>query len=136
MRIIIVCVALLCMVASVESRDTVLKMSISKSLRHGRASGAIGRDVRLQFGARRVRGGQRRYTANRKTNSFNKTDREACEWVFFSAVRALQDRARKKGVHRVTGIISYYKKRAYSSSSVYECHVGNIVAGVTLRGNI
>lgn len=136
MKYLVILLLLLFAATTLQARDTVLMMSIHNSLKKGRAIGAIGRDVSLQFGNRRLYRGQRKYTANRKTNAVNKTDREACEWAFFSSVRSLQDRARSKGVRRVTGIISYYKKRPRSSSSKYECHVGNIVAGVALRGNI
>ena len=31
---------------------------------------------------------------------------------------------------------AYYKKKAYSSPSQYECHTGNIIGGVALKGDI
>jgi len=121
---------------SLQARNTVIMMPIKKALKRGMEEGILDRGIKLQFGRRNVYGRQRAYTANRKTNAFNKTDREACEWAFLSAVRSLQDRARQKGVRRVTGIISYYNRRPRSSSSTYECHAGRVVAGVVLRGNI
>ena len=136
MKSILVLALLLFTVTSLQARDTKLKMPINSALKKGRAQGIIDPGVSLQFGKRARRGRQGTYTANRKTNSMNKTDREACEWAFFSAVKSLQDRARQRGVRRVTGIISYYNKRSRSSSSTYECHAGGIVAGVVLRGNI
>ncbi|MEA3455716.1 MAG: excinuclease ABC subunit A [Campylobacterota bacterium] len=136
MKPILVVTLLIFAAASLQARDTTLMMPINSALKKGRAQGIIDPRISLQFGKRSRRGNQGTYTANRKTNSFNKTDREACEWAFFSAVKSLQDRARQRGVRRVTGIISYYDKRPRSSSSTYECHAGGVVAGVVLRGNI
>ena len=136
MKSILVLALLLFTITSLQARDTKLMMPIHSALKKGRAQGIIDPGVSLQFGKRARRGRQGTYTANRKTNAFNKTDREACEWAFFSAVKSLQDRAYQRGVRRVTGIISYYDKRPRSSSSTYECHAGGVVAGVVLRGNI
>ncbi len=136
MKSILVVILLVFTTTSLQARDTKLILPVNSALKKGRAQGIIDPRISLQFGKRSRRGGQRSYTANRKTNSFKKSDRQACEWAFFSAVKSLQDRAHQRGVRRVTGIISYHKKRPRSSRSTYECHVGGIVAGVVLRGNI
>jgi hypothetical protein len=72
--------------------------------------------------------------SNRKSNFFNKSDREGCEWVFLSAVLALQARARQLGANAVVGIKSVYRGGDFSSSTEYECGAGNVVGGVALRG--
>jgi len=136
MKLLGILLVLALMSVSSYSRDTTLHLSINQALKKGRASGVIDRRIHLQFGNRKLHGGQRKYTANKSTNAFNKTDKEACEWAFLSAVKSLQHRARKKGRRNVTGIVSYYKKRTRSSASRYECHVGRIVSHVVLRGNI
>ena len=118
------------------ARDTTLLLPIHSVLKKGYAQGLITKKIRLQFGKRSLRGSQRKYTANRKTNGVGKSDRVACERAFLSSIRSLQDRARKRGKRSVTGIVSYYKKRTRSSSSKYECHAGAWAAGVALRGNI
>ena len=110
MKSLLVVILLVFTAASLQARDTKLMMPINSALKKGRAQGIIDPRISLQFGKRSRRGSQGTYTANRKTNSFNKTDREACD--------------------------SYYNKRPRSSSSTYECHVGGIVAAVVLRGNI
>jgi uncharacterized protein YbjQ (UPF0145 family) len=76
------------------------------------------------------------YSANRKTNAFNKSDQEACEWVFLSALLALRDRAVKQGGDAVINIQSYYKKNEVSSDTEYECHTGAIIGGVALQGTV
>jgi uncharacterized protein YbjQ (UPF0145 family) len=72
--------------------------------------------------------------SNRKTNSANKTDEEACRWAALSALRAFQDSARDRGANAVVDIVSWYKKREFRSSSNYECFAGTFVTGVTLKG--
>ena len=32
--------------------------------------------------------------------------------------------------------MSYYKKNPYTSETQYECHAGNLIAGVALKGDI
>ena len=136
MKLLGILLVFMLMTVSSYSRDTKLLLPINSALKKGRAAGVIDRRIRVQFGNRSLRGSQRKYTANRKTNAFNKTDRVACEWAFLSSVKSLQDRARRQGKRSVSGIVSYHKRRTRSSSSKYECHVGGIIAAVALRGNI
>ncbi|AZS78963.1 MULTISPECIES: hypothetical protein [Achromobacter] len=73
---------------------------------------------------------------NRKTNAFAKKDADACLWVAQSAVIALHEAAKKANANAVTNIVSYYRKKEYSSKTDYECHAGAVVAGVALRGDL
>lgn len=75
-------------------------------------------------------------SSNKKTNAFGKSDVEACEWAFLSAMMALQERALKEGGNAVVDITSYYKKNEVASATEYECHAGAIMAGVALKGRI
>lgn len=76
------------------------------------------------------------YVTNKKTNAFNKSDREACEWVLLSALIQLRDRALERGGNAVVGIKSYYKKREFVSRTEYECAAGFLMAGVALKGTV
>ena len=71
---------------------------------------------------------------NQKTNKFGKSDERACNWVFLSAMIQLDKRAKQLGANAVVNIVSYYQKNVMSSPTEFECHAGNIVAGVALRG--
>lgn len=46
-----------------------------------------------------------------------------------------QDQAVAKGVTKVGNLVSYYKKKEYSSTTKYECHAGRSIAGVALKGD-
>ena len=71
---------------------------------------------------------------NQKTNSVGKSDERACNWVFLSAMIQLDKRAKQLGANAVVNIVSYYQKSVMSSPTEFECHAGNIIAGVALRG--
>ena len=73
---------------------------------------------------------------NKKTNFFNKTDQEGCNWVFLSAARSLQEYARKMGGNAVVNIVSFYKSREFVSETQFECGAGSFVGGVALRGEV
>lgn len=96
-------------------------------------------DVALYFGeqdhpAIAERHGE--FPTNKKTNAFGKSDKEACRWVMLSAILALQERAQTEGGNAVVNIRSYYDKNEVSSETKYECHAGNVVAGVALIGEV
>jgi len=76
------------------------------------------------------------WATNKKTNAFNKSDREACEWVFLSAVLELQERARKQGGNAVINIKSNYKNIETVSDTEYMCGAGALMAGVALKGTV
>lgn len=76
------------------------------------------------------------YTSNKKTNFFNKSDKEGCEWVWLSAAKALQERAKREGGNAVVNIKSYYKSNEFVSETEYECGAGAILGGVALRGTV
>ena len=77
-----------------------------------------------------------KYTSNKKTNAFIKSDEEACQRAFLSALLSFQKRAQDEGGNAVVEIESYYKKNPFSSETQYECHAGAVIAGTALRGKV
>lgn len=73
---------------------------------------------------------------NRKTNAFNKSDKQACEWVFLSTLLSLKDRALVEGGNAVVNIKSNYKNREFSSPNQFQCGAGAVIAGAALMGKI
>ena len=71
----------------------------------------------------------------KKTNAFNKTDEYACQWALLSALLSLKKRALREGGNAVT-VKTNNDHRLKSSSSNFECEVGNVVASVALIGNV
>lgn len=125
------------MLAACAPRDTTHYLSIQEALNSPEAKEVLNPSIKLYFGKPAsgktlVKGA----VTNPKTNAFNKTDEKACQWVFLSAVKRFQERAVAEGGSKVGNLISFYNKKAYKSTTQYECHAGRSVAGVALKGDI
>ncbi|KAA0678543.1 excinuclease ABC subunit A [Azospirillum brasilense] len=121
------------------ARDERLSFPVEAALSTAAAQDKLDRGVRLYFGEQKhpkpvANLGE--WATNKKTNAFNKSDQEACEWVFLSAVLELQERARKQGGDAVINIKSNYKNTETTSNTEYMCGAGNIMAGVALKGTV
>ena len=122
-----------------HSRNTRHLLSIDKAIQSPDFVNHLDSDIALYFSDQKhpeVTRSLGYFNSNKKTNAFNKSDTEACQWVFLSALLSLQARARKEGANAVINIVSYYKKKIYKSDSQFECHAGAIMAGVALRGEV
>ncbi|WP_262927447.1 excinuclease ATPase subunit [Phytohalomonas tamaricis] len=135
-----VCAAFICAVpGQAQARDTFYMMPYKDVLALPDAQQKLDPAIRMYFGdqvhpeIQTRRGG---YFTERKTNSVTKSDEGACRWVALSALIDLQERARQVGANAIVNIVSYYDKRENSDNNRYECHAGNVVAGVTLKGDM
>ena len=123
--------------AEATARDTGLKMPIADVLTE--YADRLDSDIPLYFGEQSHPSIKRKhgeFVSNKKTNGVGKSDDEACRWVMLSAILSLQERASREGGNAVVNIRSYYKKNEMSSKTEYECHAGNIMAGVALIGDV
>lgn len=122
-----------------HARNTISQFSIEDALSRGESESKINSSIRLFFGDQEhpaVESKLGTYTSNKKTNAFGKSDKEACEWAFLSAIMSLQDRAIAEGGNAVVNIHSFYYKNELSSTTEFECGAGNVVAGVTMVGDV
>jgi len=120
-----------------QARDTKLMLSIEEAMSTPEAKERLQGDIRFYFGDQLLPKVKERLgegVSNRKTNAANKTDKQACEWAFLSAMLALQGRAQELGADAVVNIRSYYRKVPVKSATQYECHAGALIAGVALKG--
>ena len=132
-------IALLFSASTGDARNTLHQLSIADALAEGEAKGVLIDGVALYFGDQAtpaVASNHGQFTANRKTNAFNKSDEQACIWAFLTAIKSLQDRARKQGGNAVINIYSYYYKNEFVSETEFQCGAGNMVAGVTMIGDV
>ncbi len=121
------------------ARDDIDQYDIQEVLNSTQATGVLNPDIQLFFGDQTHPAVKKTFSevlTNKKTNAFGKSDKEACQWVFLSALKELQARAAREGHNAVIGITSYYKKRDFSSASKFECGAGAIMAGVALKGTV
>ncbi len=120
------------------ARDTKHMYPLSDALNTEDAHEKLNEGIKFFFGDQKPDSIARSlgsFTSNRKTNAFNKSDKEACEWAFLSAMLALQSRAKQQGGNAII-IHSYYRRNTVKSDTEYECGAGTFVAGVTLVGKV
>ncbi|MEO8002382.1 MAG: excinuclease ATPase subunit [Arenimonas sp.] len=123
--------------SSVFAADTVLHLDAKQAVDAGLANGSLDGSVKFYFAGQstpKVLKSMEEDFTNKKSNAFGKSHEEACKWVMLSALITLQQSAKARGANAVIGISSYYKKVEYKSASQYECHAGNIISGVALKG--
>jgi len=121
------------------SRDSKLMLSIQDALASANFKEKLDPSISLYFSDQSHPKTVKSYGSfptNNKTNSLNKTDEAACQWVLLSSLLALQERAKKEGGNAVINIDSYYKKNTFSSKTEYECHAGTFLSGVALKGEV
>ena len=120
-----------------QARDTRQHFDIATALEAGKADGTLDGTVRFYFKGAGTPSATRigEATTNKKTNAFGKSDAEACQWAFLSAVKALQEAAKARGANAVVDIESNYKRQVFTSATQYECGAGGLMAGVALKGN-
>jgi hypothetical protein len=121
-----------------SARDDRLTFSIRTALGHVEAMQKLDPGIRLYFGKQPhppIAADLGDDKANDKTRAFNRTDQDACDWVFLSAILKLQKRARSLQANAVVGIISIYKNEPFESETQYQCGAGSMLAGVALTGH-
>ena len=130
-------VALLAVAAApVDARDSRQHFDIAQAIAAGKADGTLDGSVRFHFKGAPALAAQRLgpATTNKKTNAFGKSDEVACQWVFLSPLKALQEAAKARGANAVVDIESNYKSQPFASATQYECGAGGLMAGVALKG--
>jgi len=117
--------------------DRVLHLDVKEALDAGFSSGKLDGSVKFYFAGQstpKVLKTLEEDVTNKKSNAFGKGKEEACKWVMLSALMQLQESAKSRGANAVIGITSYYKRVEYKSATQYECHAGNMISGVALKG--
>ena len=133
----IVLASTLSVVLPVHARDTKYLLPIAAALEVKEAKSRLDGSVKFFFGNQetpKVLAKLGVDVTNLKTNAVGKSDEKACNWVFLSALLALEKRAKQLGANAVVNIVSFYKKEVMSSATEFECHAGAVIAGVALRG--
>jgi len=121
------------------ARDDIGNYSIVDALSSGQGKSDLGSDIKFYFGQQKhgkVLNDMGTFKVNHKTNAFNKSDKEACDWVFLGAMKTLKARALKEGGNAIIDIQSNYKNHLTSSEKTYQCGAGTFIAGVALTGKV
>jgi uncharacterized protein YbjQ (UPF0145 family) len=136
-NLMFLCSLFLMLIASdAVARDTVRQWPVADVLDNPEYAARL-QGVSFYFGAQSHPAIVREFgefRTNKKTNGFNKTDEEACQWVMLSALLQLHERAQSLGANAVVNIRSNYKNNETSSETEYTCGSGALMSGVALIG--
>ena len=119
-------------------RDEHINFPIADVLNNPEFKDKLPAGVRFYFGGQKARVSKTlgETHTNKKTSSFKKSDKTACEWAMLSALIAIGEDAKSRGGNAVIGIKSNYKGNETASNDTYVCGAGNIMAGVALTGTV
>lgn len=135
----ILTVVVLLLPALGQTRDDRNRYSIEEAMNTSDAKSKLDRGYSFYFGSpsnRNVLENHGEFMSNKKTNAVGKSDKEACQWAFLSALLSFQDRIASEGGNAVINLRSYYKKGDFRSETEFECGNGAIMAGVTFVGDV
>ena len=122
------------------TRDEHVRLPIQAALEKGYSYRTkIEFDVRLFFGDEKAPAVAKRigsFSANTRSNLVGKSNQEACDIAFISALADLQQQARKQGGNAVIRIRSVYGGANSASQREYVCGAGTIMVGVALEGTV
>ena len=135
----LIVLAALVLAVPASARDDRNLYPLDDALKSPNAQAKLDSGVALYFAGQKHPGVAKtmgEFRTNKKTNAVNKSDKEACEWVFLAAMLELQERARKEGGNAVIDITSNYKSIETRSATQYMCVNGAIMAGVAFKGTV
>jgi uncharacterized protein YbjQ (UPF0145 family) len=133
------CFAALLAATTTVARDTKVMRPVADAMATPDAKARLNMGVQFFFGNTAhppVAQSFGEFMSNKKTNGTNKSDKEACEWAFLSAMLSFQQRAVAVGGNAVINIKSYYRQNEVSSETQYECGSGALMSGVTFKGEV
>ena len=121
-----------------HAADTIVHVPLQKAIDAATASGKLDGSVKFYLAGTGPKGKvlEAGVVTNKKSNAVGKKDEDVCVWTAQSALIQLQEAAQKAGANAVTNITSYFRKKEYTSKTDFECHVGAIMSGVALRGDL
>jgi len=123
---------------NLQARDDRLKFSIDEVMKRAISEGMIDGSVKFYWGESKhskIKTNFGEVTTSGKTNAFNKSDKEACDWAMLGAIKKFHRKAKLLGANAIINIQSNYKHEAVSSTDKYECGAGTFLAGVALKAD-
>ena len=123
---------------SLQARDDRIKLPIKAVMERALSEGMIDGSVKFYWGEAGPSKAKNSYgeiTTSGKTNAFNKTDKEACDWAMLGAIKKYHRKAKSLGANAIINIKSNYKHQAMSSVEQYECGAGTFLVGVALKAD-
>lgn len=125
--------------SSANAADKIIYLPIDKALSEAREKGLIDKAIEFKFGSKSGSKDKiivKDLISNKKSNKFGKSAEASCTRAFQSALIQLQEAAIEDGGKKVVNLTGYFKKISYDSPTMFQCGVGFLMSGVTLKGDI
>lgn len=125
--------------ASAVARDRIENFSIEEALASEEAQAILGQKIKYYFGDQphpTIVKEFVEHSSHRKTNGSNKSDKNACNWVFLSNLKEMREHAEKHGANAVVNIRSNYRDNPTSSTDTFKCASGLLMSDVALIADI
>lgn len=121
-----------------SAADTMVRLPIAGAMAANDAQKRLGESVKFYFADQPTPAVLTKITSDKtslRTNGFGKSAEKACNWVFLSAMLALQKHAIDVGANAVVNIVSNFNDKEMASQTEFECADGAIMAGVALKAD-
>jgi uncharacterized protein YbjQ (UPF0145 family) len=117
------------------ARNDVYTLPLQQTLDSPEFVQRVGNSVAFVFGDQPTPGGAiADYVANEREHFHDRTEEVACRATLIDALAEMRDRATSAGANAVVGIVSYFRKKTFSSRTEFECHAGSSGVFVSLKG--
>ena len=124
---------------SIYAADDIRYFSIEEAIKEAKTQGIIDDSIQFKFGSGSGNKDKifiKNLSTNKKSNKVGKDAKASCQRAFHSAILHFFTRAKREGATKVVNLTGYFKKIPYDSKTEFQCGVGNLMSGVTLRGDL
>lgn len=124
---------------SAVAADDIIYLPIKPAIDEAIKQGYIDNSVKFKFGSNSGKNDKifmQQLTTNKKANKVGKSAEESCTRAFHSALIQFFQRAKQEGGTKVVNLTGWFKKIPYDSKTNFQCGVGTLMTGVTLKGDI
>src|SRR5258706_2505038 len=120
-----------------SARDPAVNLPLADAIAAGESEGKRNASIKFYLDGQPTPKIQKKMgedTGHAQTSGVDKSDETACNRAALSALIKFQASAKQKGANAVVGMHSAYKEGDFKSPTEYQCHAGNVMVRVTLRG--
>ncbi|WP_321491741.1 hypothetical protein [uncultured Desulfobacter sp.] len=138
-KFFIIAVVLSLFTAVAFAEDELTTMAIQDAMDNPKVQSSLYEDIALYWGSQGhpdVIKNFGEFKTSKRANKLGKSRESACQWALASAVKALQQRARKEGGNAVINIRSNVLDNEVSSETSYECLCGGMMVNVAVKGDV
>ena len=121
------------------AEDKMLEFPVKEALASSIAKDKLSKDIPIYMKGQGHPGVSKtfgEYKSNKRSNGVGKSDQEACDIAFISALIAFQERANREGGNGVVDIYSITKNQKHESAETYSCLAGRMMVNVALSGKV